>query len=63
MAGIGIEGGLQELGSKFGYRNWDQNWVTAIGVEVGLQEIRSKLVPGIEIEVGLGNGIEVGFRN
>ena len=40
MAGIGIEGGLQELGSKFGYRNQDRNWVTGIGVEVGLQEIR-----------------------
>ena len=63
MAGTVIEVGLQELGSKFGYRNRDRNWVTRIGVEVGLQEIRSKLVPGIEIEVGLGNGIEFGFRN
>ena len=63
IAGTGIEVGLQELGSKFGYSNRDGNWVTGIGVEVGLQEIRSKLVPGIEIEVGLGNGIDFGFRN
>ena len=48
MAGIGIEVGLQELGSKFGYRNRDRNWVTGTGNEDGLQELRSKLVTGIE---------------
>ena len=42
-AGIGIEVGLQESGSKFGYRNRDRNWVTGIGIEVGLQELKSKL--------------------
>ena len=61
MSGIGIEVGLQELGSKFGYRKRDRNWVTGIGIEVGLQEFRSKLVTGIEIEVELGIGIEVGL--
>ena len=49
MAGIGIELGLHELGSKFGYRNWDRNWVTGTGIEVWLQES----------EVGLGIGSEV----
>ena len=62
MAGIGIEVGLQELKSKFGYRNRDRNWVTGIGIEVGLQELRSKLVTGTGIEVGLGIGIEVGLQ-
>ena len=60
MAGIGIEVGLQELGSKFGYRNRDRSWVTGIWIEVGLQESGLKLgyrnldrswVTGIEIEV------------
>ena len=43
MAGIGIEVGFEESGSKFGYRNRDRNWATGIGIEVGLQELRSKM--------------------
>ena len=43
MAGIGIEIELQELGTKFGYKNRDRNWVTGIGIEVWLQESGSKL--------------------
>ena len=43
MAGIGIEVGLQESGSKFGYRNRDRSLVTGIGIEIGLQELGSKL--------------------
>ena len=62
MAGIGIEIGLQELGSKFCYRNRDRNWLTGIGFEVELQELRSKMVAGIGIEVRLGTGIEVGLQ-
>ena len=62
MAEIGIEIGLQELGSKFGYRNRDRNWLTGIGIEVGLQELRSKLVTGIGIEVRLGFIIEIGLQ-
>ena len=37
MAGIGIEVGLQELRSKFGYRNRDRKFVTGIGIKIGLQ--------------------------
>ena len=44
MAGIGIEVGLQEPGSKFGYRNRDRILVRGIGIEIGLQELGSKLV-------------------
>ena len=47
MAGIGIDFGLQESGSKSGYRNRDRNWVTGIGIEIGLKELRSKLVTKI----------------
>ena len=43
MAGIGIEVGLQESGSKFGYRNRERSLVTGIGIEFGLQELGSKL--------------------
>ena len=43
MAGIGIDVGLQEFGSQFGYRNRDRNWVTGMGIEVGSQELRLKL--------------------
>ena len=44
MAGIGIEVGLKESGSKFGYRNRYRSLVTGIGIEIGLQELGSKLV-------------------
>ena len=47
MAGIGIEVGLQESGSKFGYRNRDRNWVTGIGIEVDGE------VGQIEVEIEL----------
>ena len=43
MAGIGIEVGLQESGSKFGYRNRDRSLVIGVGIELGLQELGSKL--------------------
>ena len=43
MAGIGIEVGLQESRSKFGYRNRDRSLVTGIGIEIELQELGSKL--------------------
>ena len=43
MAGIGIEVGLQESGSKFGYRNRGRSLVTGIGIKIGLQEVGSKL--------------------
>ena len=33
ITGIGIEIGLQELGSKFGYRNRDRSWVTGSEIE------------------------------
>ena len=46
FAGIEVDG-----------RNWDRNWVTGNGIEVGLQELRSKLLTGIEMEVGLGIGV------
>ena len=43
MAVIGIEVGLQESGSKFGYRNRDRSLVTGIGIEIGLQKLGLKL--------------------
>ena len=46
MLGIGIEVWLQEMGSKFGYRDRDRSLVTEIEIEVVLQELRSKLVTG-----------------
>ena len=64
MVGIGIEIWLQELGSKFGYRDRDRSLVTEIEIEVVLQELRSKLVTGIGIEVGLQElGWRMGYRN
>ena len=47
MAGIGIEVGLQESGSKFGYKNRDRSWFTRIGIEVGDE------VGQIEVEIEL----------
>ena len=46
VKGIGIEIGLQEMGSKLGYRNCDRNRVTGIGIEVGdeVRQIESRLV-------------------
>ena len=43
MAVIRIEVGLQESGSKFGYKNRDRSLVTGIGIEIGLQELGLKL--------------------
>ena len=52
MARIEIEVGLQELESKFGYRNRDRSLVTGIGIKLGYRNWDRNWVTGIGIEVG-----------
>ena len=51
MAGIWIEVGLQELGLKLSYRNWDRSWVTGIEFKVGDRNWDRSWVKGIGINV------------